>query len=278
MKTAVLSGKGGAGKTFIAVNLAAVQESACYIDCDVEEPNGGLFLPSEPVKVTKVYKELPVFDAAKCTGCKACVNFCRFHALVYIKEKPRVFTDVCHSCGGCQFVCPTHAITEVKQEIGKVEEGFYHQTKVVTGILNTGEASGVRVIEAAIQAGSEKEENVIIDCPPGSACTVMESVKDADYCLLVVEPSAFGFHNFRMVYELVSILKKPCGVIINKEEEPYMPLETFLKENGIPVLLRLPFRKEIAALTSNGELLVEQSQEYRQQFLKLTSRIKEEVR
>lgn len=273
MKIAVLSGKGGVGKTFIAVNLAVANQIAAYVDCDVEEPNGRLFLPSETVTKRKVYKELPVFDAAKCTGCRNCVDFCRFHALVYIKEKPKVFTDVCHSCGGCSFVCPNQAVTEVKQEIGVVEEGFYHNTRVITGILNTGEASGVKLIEAAIKAGQEDADSLIIDCPPGSACSVMESIKDADYCLLVVEPSAFGFHNFQMVYELAVLLGKPCGVVINKEEEVYQPLEDFLEEHKIPLLLKIPYEKEIAVISSKGKLLVEENKKYQNMFSELLYKI-----
>lgn len=205
MKIACLSGKGGAGKTLVAVNLAATAGNCTYIDCDVEEPNGRLFLKPENIWMDSVDSLLPDFDAGRCTGCRQCVDFCRFHALMYIKEKPMVFSEVCHSCGGCMLVCPEDAITEKPKPIGMLEVGSHGKIKVVTGILNPGEATGVPIIREALKLA---EGMTIIDCPPGSACSVMESVMDADYCLLVAEPTAFGFHNFRMVHELVTLLKK----------------------------------------------------------------------
>ena len=236
MKIAVLSGKGGAGKTFVSVNLAAVSDQAVYIDCDVEEPNGRLFFKPERVEEEQVFTKLPSFDEEKCTGCRKCVEFCRFNALVYIKKKPMVFPDVCHSCGGCMNVCPTGAITEVDRPIGIVEQGVHKNTHVITGILNYGESSGIPIIEQAIEKGKAHGGTIVIDCPPGSACSVMESVMESDYCVLVAEPTAFGFHNFCMVYELVKLLNKPCGVVVNKMDDPYEPLENFCRENSIPVV------------------------------------------
>ncbi len=273
MKIAVLSGKGGAGKTLTAVNLAAAIGNEVYVDCDVEEPNGRLFLNPEEVTETEVTTGLPEFDSEKCTGCRRCVDFCRFHALVYIKNRPKVFSEVCHSCGGCSLVCPAQAVTEKGRTIGRLETGKRGDIQVITGVLDPGEASGVPVISSALKKGSEAGANVIIDCPPGSACPVVESIKEADYCLLVAEPTAFGFHNFCMVHELASLLHKPCGVIINKEEERYEPLEEYCRQKDLPVLLRIPYREEIAKTVSKGKLLVEELPQYMDEFKKLSDRI-----
>lgn len=273
MKIAVLSGKGGAGKTLVSVNLAAAAERAVYVDCDVEEPNGRLFLKPQGIQETEVTTRIPEFEKEKCTGCRTCVDFCRFHALVYIKEKPKVFSEVCHACGGCSLVCPNGAVTEKKRVIGRVEEGMHGEVKVITGILNLGEASGVPVIQAALQEGKKEDSLMIVDCPPGSACPVVESISDADYCLLVAEPTAFGFHNFCMVHELVSLLGKPCGVVINKYEASYEPLEAYCRDQEVPILLRIPYEEEIAASVSSGEILCEQSPEYMEKFQELLSRI-----
>lgn len=270
MNIACLSGKGGAGKTMVAVNLAAAAGKATYIDCDVEEPNGRLFLKPEQVEEQVVSSLLPSFDQAKCTGCRKCVDFCRFHALMFLKEKPMLFSEVCHSCGGCMLVCPADAITEEKKEIGKLEIGQAGDLRVVTGILNPGEASGVPVIREALKQGSDR---TIIDCPPGSACSVMESVMDADYCVLVVEPTAFGFHNFQMIYELVTLLGKPHGIVINKEETPYQPLEAFCEEHEIPVLARIPYDPEVAALAANGEIVFEKKKRMKDLFTSLLEKI-----
>ena len=278
MKIAVLSGKGGAGKTFVSVNLAVSADHAAYIDCDVEEPNGRLFLKPKDLKEETVSTKLPVFDTEKCTGCRKCVDFCRFNAIFFAKKKPIVFSEVCHSCGGCMMVCPVGAITEEEKPVGILEEGHSGSTRVLTGVLNFGEASGVPVINAALEKAKSYDELTVIDCPPGSACSVMESVTDADYCILVAEPTAFGFHNFQMVYELVTLLKKPCGVIINKMDTQYKPLEDFCKQQGIDILLRIPYSKKLADITSNGRIAVNEDAEIKAQFKEVLEKIGGAVR
>ena len=256
MKIAVLSGKGGTGKTFVSVNLACAMKKACYVDCDVEEPNGHLFLEPEKMESMPVHVLLPSFDENACVGCRECVDFCAFHALIYLRKRPIVFPEICHSCGGCSLVCKQGAIREVEHEVGHVDVGFHDLVRCVSGWLNPGEVSGIPVIEKALSLA--KEDRVVIDCPPGSACSVMESVKVADLCLLVAEPSSFGFHNFKMVYELVSLMKKPCCVIINKCMDVYEPLETFCKENHICVLARIPYSRRMASLTACSQIAYEE--------------------
>ena len=268
MKTAVLSGKGGAGKTFVSVNLAAAIGSACYVDCDVEEPNGRLFLKPKNLTTSTVSQPVPDFDPERCDGCRECVKACRFNALIYIRKKPMVFTEVCHSCGLCSLVCPQNAITEKPRPVGILEQGMSGALKVITGILNPGEASGIPVIQAAQRAARE-DDHVIFDCPPGSACSVQQSIEDADCCILVAEPTAFGFHNFQMVYELTKLHRKPCGVVISKMEAPYEPLEQFIRQENIPVVMRIPFQKKLANLISRGEVAVNQDPELKNQFLKM---------
>lgn len=275
MKIAVLSGKGGTGKTFVSVNLAAAAERAVYIDCDVEEPNGRLFLkPSRPSTET-VAVRLPAFDEGACTGCRACVDFCRFHALVYIGGKPLLFPEVCHSCGGCALVCPSGAVSEVEKPVGTVERGMYGDIEVVTGCMDLGEASGIPVIEAALACAGTADELTVIDCPPGSACSVMESAGDADYCLLVAEPTAFGLHNFKMVYELVSLLHKPCGVVVNKADGGYGALEDFCAEQGIPILCRIPYSEKLARLGARAEIASVEDGEIAELFRTLLIEVKE---
>ena len=266
MKLAVLSGKGGTGKTLLSVNLAAAAGHGTYVDCDVEEPNGRLFLKPEDIRTEPVSTLLPAFDAEKCDGCRKCVDFCRFNALIYIREKPKVFAEVCHSCGGCRLVCPTGAIREEPKEVGHLEIGRRGDLEVVTGILDPGEASGVPVISAALKKADGKDGLTVIDCPPGSTCSVMESVTGADYCLLVAEPTAFGFHNFCMVHELCSLLRKPCGVVINKMDAPYAPLEEYCNARRLPVLARIPYDPRTALLASQGKLLYEETPELRSFF------------
>lgn len=275
MKIAVLSGKGGAGKTMVAVNLAAAAGTATYVDCDVEEPNGRIFLKPEECREIPVSVLLPEFDSQACSGCRACVDFCRFHALMYVREKPMVFADVCHSCGGCKLVCPSGAVSEKPKQVGILETGKSGGIHVVTGVLNPGEASGVPVIREALQQADREAEGgfTVIDCPPGSACSVMESVMDADFCVLVAEATAFGFHNFQMVYELASLLGKPCGVVINKQETVYEPLEVFCREHDLPVLDRISYDPTLASLAASGRLACRESTVWQQRFRGLLGRI-----
>lgn len=277
MKVAVLSGKGGTGKTFVAVNLAAAAQKSTYIDCDVEEPNGRLFFKPENTREISVNTLLPVFNADKCNECRKCVDFCRFNALVLIKDKPIIFPSICHSCGGCALVCPAGAVSEEERTIGAVEYGMSNDVKVVTGVLNPGEMSGVPIIKAALDMAGLKEEVTVIDCPPGSGCAVMESVMDADYCILVAEPTAFGLHNFKMVYELVTVLGKTCGVIINKTEGDYAPLEEFCRKEGIKILQRIPYEEKLALIGAKAEIAVEKDSATEIVFLQLLERIRQEA-
>ena len=277
MKIAVLSGKGGAGKTFVAVNLASVAPKSTYIDCDVEEPNGHLFLKPENLTEQKVYTYIPALDSTKCDGCRKCVDFCHFNAIVLIKNKLKVFNDVCHFCGGCKLVCPNGAIYDEKREVGVLQTGVHNNIQVVTGILNTGEASSIPVIKEALK--SRKDSDVIvIDSPPGSACSVMESIDDADYCVLVAEPTAFGLHNFKMVHELVRLMGKKCGVVINKSDMTYQPLIDFCNENNTEILLDIPYDAKIAANNANGNIASETSEIMKDKFTELLSNIRKQVK
>lgn len=280
MKIAVLSGKGGTGKTLVSVNLAVAAKNALYMDCDVEEPNGYLFLKPQNVKEELVQVKMPDVEQDRCDGCRKCVDFCEFNALAYINNKLLVFEEVCHSCGGCMLICPQNALSERNKEIGHIEIGNYDEVTVMTGILNLGEASGVPIIKRMLDLSKEGEYDQgveVIDCPPGSACIVMESIKDADYCVLVGEPTRFGAHNLEMVYDLVKVFKKPHAVILNKCLPGSNPSEEFCIEKGITILGKIPFDYEIGKLNSNGEILVKHSGDYQAFFEKILERIAKEV-
>lgn len=279
MNIAVLSGKGGTGKTLLSVNMAAASKSATYIDCDVEEPNGYLFFKPEEIVEENVSVKIPEVDKELCSGCRKCVDFCKFNALAFIKKAPIVFGDICHSCGGCSLLCPENAITEKDKVIGKIEKGKSQGIDVYTGILNTGEVSGVPIIEKLLEENRtiDNEKLSIIDCPPGSACIVMESIKDADFCVLVAEPTAFGAHNLEMVYELVSLFGKPFGVVLNKCLDGENPSEEFCKEKGIKILGRVPFEKELGELNSNAKIAARESERYNKLFKNILETVKGEV-
>lgn len=277
MKVAVLSGKGGTGKTLLSVNLAVAGESSVYIDCDVEEPNGHLFLKPKEIASEKVKVKIPIVDMELCDGCRKCVEFCKYNALAYVNEKLIVFNDICHSCGGCILVCTLKALSEKEKVIGEIRKGNSENVKVLSGILNIGEASGVPIIKKLLEEKPNENNTVIIDCPPGSACIVMESIKDADYCVLVAEPTIFGVHNLNMVYELVKLFNKPHGVVLNKCIEGTNPAEEFCIKNNIKILDKIPFDNELGMLNSNALIAAKESQKYKDSFSKLLNRIIKEV-
>ena len=277
MKIAVLSGKGGTGKTFVSTNLARVIESSIYLDCDVEEPNGHLFLRGPVLETDPVALPIPVVDDKLCDGCKKCVDFCQFNALAYTGQRVIVFDKICHSCGGCEIICPQNAIKEIPREIGKIEIRSYEDTRLYTGMLNTGEESGTSIIGDLLKKVSE-EDSVVIDCPPGSSCVVMDSIKDADYCVLVAEPSIFGAHNLKMVHQLVKLFEKPLGIVLNKTLGDENPSEDYCRENGLDILLRIPWSDELGRYNAEGMIAAEQKDEYWQMFSDLLHRIEEEVK
>lgn len=277
MKIAVLSGKGGTGKTLVAVNLAAAARDAGYIDCDVEEPNGHLFFKPSGITEEQITIRIPVVDEQACQGCRDCVEFCKFNALAYIGNKLIVFDEVCHSCGGCVLICPHQALSEREKVIGRVQKGFSDNVTVLTGILNTGEASGIPIIKKLLEHKRTGNELTLIDCPPGSACIVMESIKEADYCILVAEPTVFGVHNLNMVYELVKLFNKPFAAVLNKCLDGVNPAEEFCKEKGIFILAKIPFDPKLGTLNSDARIAVRESEKYKVIFTALLQTVIGEV-
>ena len=278
MRIAVLSGKGGTGKTLISVNIAAAAKTSTYIDCDVEEPNGHLFFKPDVIQEEEVSIKIPKVDQKLCNGCRECVDFCKFGALAYAKDKLIIFDEVCHSCGGCTMLCPEKAMTEKEKVIGKVQKGISDEVMVYTGVLNTGEASGIPIIKKLLDENKhEADKQTFIDCPPGSACIVMESIKDADYCILVAEPTLFGVHNLNMVYELVRLFRKPHGVVLNKCLEGENPAEKFCLERDISILGRIPFDNDLGMMNSNAEIAVRKNEKYQTIFSSILDTVMKEV-
>lgn len=276
MKIAVLSGKGGTGKTFISVNLARAADNATYVDCDVEEPNGHLFFKPKITKKLPITVLVPQVDEEKCTACRKCVDFCKYNALALTQNKLMIFYEICHSCGGCALLCPEKALTEKEREVGKIEVGTSKNVTVLTGCLNTGEVSGVPIIKELMEK-LPLRGTTLIDCPPGSACVVMESIRGADFCILVAEPTLFGVHNLAMIYELVTLFHIPFGVVINKFLPGENPAQRFCAEHKINILAQIPFDEELGSLNSKGYIVSDENKKYRQLFQKLLKTIEGEV-
>lgn len=276
---AVLSGKGGTGKTFVSVNLASVIEDSSYIDCDVEEPNGHLFFKLEDSYEEDIFNEIPKLEQDLCKGCRKCVDFCKFHAFAFINNKPHLFSELCHSCGGCILLCPNNALTTTKKQIGKITKSKSGNILIKTGELKIGEPTGVPIIKKMLAPDNEsKMKYNIIDCPPGSACSVMESIKDVDYCLLIAEPTIFGAHNLSVVHKLVQMFKRPCGVVLNKCMDIENPSELYCIENGIKVIGKIMFDHELGRINSKARIAVHENKDYRLLFLSFIETITKEAK
>ncbi len=277
MRVAILSGKGGTGKTMVSVNLAAAVGQALYVDCDVEEPNGALFFCPGDLCAEDVTVAQPAFDGSRCTACRKCVDVCRFGALAFIKERPFLFEEVCHACGACMELCPAGAVTGRQRAIGRIEQGTSGKVRFLGGRMNPGESTGVPIIRRLLELADCFEGDVILDCPPGSACMVMESLQGADYCVLVAEPTVFGAHNLAMVADLAEHFHKPCGVLLNKCTEDEDPSFRYCVEAGLPVLARIPFDRRLGTLCSQAQIACREDAEYAGLFSGLAETIRKEA-
>ncbi len=260
MRIAIASGKGGTGKTTLgtnlAVTLAAAGHNVTYLDCDVEEPNGHIFLKPKIECSSTVGVPVPQVDVSKCTGCGKCGDVCQYSAIVCINKKVLTFPELCHGCGGCMLLCPEKAIIEVPRDIGVVEEGDSNGVSFVHGLLEVGEAMSPPLIRA-VKARASADGVTIFDAPPGTSCPVIESVKDSDFVMLVTEPTPFGLNDLKLAVEMVRKLGLPFGVVINRSDVGDDGVVRYCEKEGIAILLEIPDDRRIAEGYSRGEMAVE---------------------
>jgi MinD superfamily P-loop ATPase len=280
MKIAVASGKGGTGKTTIATSLAATLSGwgvVWYLDCDVEAPNGHLFLDPILDQSSPAVINIPCIDVERCSLCGICAAVCQFHAMVRLGKKILVFPQLCHGCGSCSWNCPMGAIREIQNEIGTVQKGLTPEGVCFgQGQLTVGEpmpAPVIRQLKKSVLPAPNAM--MIVDAPPGASCAVVESVRGCDFVLLVCEPSPFGLHDLRQMVGIVKEMGIPAGAIINREQYPFLPLIQTLKDHEIPVLLRIPFDRRIAEGTAGGLTLPEIDPVFSTALLRVFSQIEQ---
>jgi len=269
----VASGKGGTGKTTVAVNLALSLENVQLLDCDVEEPNSHILLHPEIIEIEPVYTKVPVVSEELCNYCGKCSKFCAYNALFVAPKTVMVFPELCHSCGGCALVCPKKAITETERQIGVIKKGEADDVEIVYGELNVGEAMAVPLIKA-VKNQIKSNKNVIIDAPPGTACSLVASVHKTDYCILVTEPTPFGLHDLKITVQVLKDLGVSMGVVINRAGLGDRKVYEYCKKENIPLLMEIPFSKKIAELYSRGVPFVTEMPEWKEKFLEVQNRIK----
>ncbi len=280
MKIAVASGKGGTGKTTIATNLAVslarAGRAVQYLDCDVEEPNGHIFLKPKVDCVEEVTVGVPQVDESKCTGCGRCGQLCQYSAIVCIQKHVLTFEQLCHSCGGCMAVCPESAITEKQRRIGVAEYGAVDGVAFGHGKLDIGAIQTPALIRH-VKRHAKEDAVVILDAPPGTSCPVIEAVKGVDFVLLVTEPTPFGLNDLELAVGMVRALGLPFAVIINRCDMGDSGVAQYCRRDQIDVAMEIPNQRKIAEAYSRGRLMVDVVPEYAGQFHGLYHRISRRV-
>lgn len=280
MKIAIASGKGGTGKTTISTNLALyVGEhgyDTVYFDCDVEEPNGHLFLRPFIKKKEESSIPVPVIDESICNACGECVEFCEYKALVRLGKTVLVFPELCHGCGGCMLVCPHHAIQERQREIGLIESGISGKIGFVHGRLNIGEAMSPPLVRDVLKHIRDNEVN-IIDAPPGTSCPVIASVEDADFVVLVTEPTPFGLNDLGLALDMVRELGVPHGVVVNRTEDGLRDAELFCEKHQVEIMTKILDDRRIAECYSKGEMILKGVPGVEKKFEELWKTIRKQV-
>jgi MinD superfamily P-loop ATPase len=273
MIVSIASGKGGTGKTSVAVNMALSVGNVQLLDCDVEEPNAYLLLHPEMTKKEAVYTLIPKVDRNLCNTCGECTKFCQFNAIFVAPEKILIFPDLCSSCGGCAIVCPRKAITWEKHKIGTLNFGATDGVTLVYGELDVSKPLAVPVIKA-VKKQIKEAETVILDSPPGTSCPFVETVSGSDFCLLVTEPTPFGLHDLKIAVEVLRKIGIPFGVVVNRAGVGDKKVYEYCNKEGIRILLEIPYERKIAELYSKGVPFSLEMPEWAEKFQMLHSKIK----
>lgn len=273
MILAVASGKGGTGKTTVAVNLARVFDTDVQLaDCDVEEPNVHLFLRGKTSRLEIAMVPVPQVDESLCDGCGECSRFCEYHAIAVLGQYPLLFAEMCHSCGGCVRVCPRRAVRDVDKRIGVIETSETGPVQLIQGRLDVGVTMApplIRQVTARLQPGIP----AIIDSPPGTSCSVIAAVRNADFILLVTEPTPFGLYDLKLAVDTLRQLGSPFGVVVNRVGIGDDRVHRYCSSENIPVLLEIPDDRRIAEAYSRGQVIVDALPEYRGHFLSLLDKM-----
>jgi MinD superfamily P-loop ATPase len=276
MIVSIASGKGGTGKTLVAVNLALSVGNIQLLDCDVEEPNAHLLLHPDLIKMEPVYSLIPLVNEKLCSHCGECSKFCQYNAIFATSEKTLVFPELCHSCGGCALVCPQKAITFEEHRIGALKFGSAGDLALVYGELEIGKPMAVPVIKA-VKNQIKEGKDVILDSPPGTSCPFVETVRGSDFSVLVTEPTPFGSHDLKIAVEVLRKIAIPFGVVVNRAGIGDKNVYDYCRKENIRIMLEIPYQRRIAELYSRGVPFSLEMPEWKEKFQALYGEIRKSV-
>ena len=281
MKIAVASGKGGTGKTTLSVNLAnliARNEKVVLADLDVEEPNSGLFIQGALVRAENKFKMIPEWIEDDCTLCGTCQDVCNYNAIIQLVTTIIVFPELCHGCYACSELCPSSALPMVPKKMGELQHFENNKLSFIEGRLDIGQEQATQLISQTKKYIDDHFPDGIIkiyDSPPGTSCPVIEATKDADYVILVTEPTPFGLHDLKLAVETMKSLDRIYGVVINRHGIGNDEVLNYCNKASIPVIAKLPDDRRIAELYSRGKLIYPEIPEIELQLENILTQIME---
>ena len=266
MEVAILSGKGGTGKTCLSAALATIKNEMVIADCDVDAANLHLILQPENYFEEKfISGQKAHIDYSSCTNCGLCIDYCRFDAITYTKGQVTISETSCDGCQLCERICNSQSITMIPSDKSRWYIGNYRNGKIVYARLAPGEENSGKLVnvvrEQARQTAKETGfESIIVDGPPGTGCPVISAMTGVNKVIIVTEPSNSGFHDMKRVLELVENFKIKSYVLINKydlNEELTKGIETWCDEQNITLVGKLPFYAPMVHAMLKGESIIE---------------------
>jgi MinD superfamily P-loop ATPase len=280
MILSIASGKGGTGKTTVAVNIAlsiSADQKLQFLDCDVEGPNAHFFIKAEFEKEKISYLPIPEIDDNKCTYCRRCAEVCAYNALAVLKESVLTFPELCHGCGACKLFCPENAIKEIGKRIGVIKSGHAGNIFFLSGKLDVGQAMSPPLIRQ-MKKMIDHEQDVILDVPPGTSCPMVETVKGSDHTLLVTEPTPFGLNDLKLSVDTLRQMGIPFSVILNRARTGDEIIHEYCQKENIPLIMEIPLDRKIAEAYSKGEALIDIDPSFKTKFSELYDSLKYKIK
>ena len=266
MEIAVISGKGGTGKSSIAAAFATLNERIVIADCDVDAANLYLlFNPTHEEELVYITGHKAINNYDKCTNCGICESYCRFDAISIINNKVIISEISCDGCFLCSRICPENAIYMVQNDKSKMYSGSFRNGKMVYGRLAPGEENSGKLVnlvrEKAKQVAKENNiDTVILDGPPGIGCPVISTITGVDKVVIVTEPTISGFHDMQRTLGIVQKFNLQAFIIINKSDinpSVRIEIEKWCKKNGIIMAGQLPFDPQMVEAMVQGKSIIE---------------------